>query len=184
MVEIRYHGRGGQGAVTSAELLAQAVIRDGRFAQAMPAFGAERRGAPVLAFNRINDEKIYLRSNVYNPDIVIVLDPTLFTAVDVSAGLKEDGLIIANTHMDENELREKFGFKQKLAIVDASTIAREEIGRPITNITILGSLIKTTKMVDMELLHEAINERFGPRIGDRNYQSLKRAHEETKFIQD
>lgn len=97
MIEIRWHGRGGQGAVTSVELLALAAIEEGKFAQGFPAFGPERRGAPVLAFNRVNDKQIKVRSGIYNPDIVIVLDSSLVKLVNVTEGLKPDGTLIVNT---------------------------------------------------------------------------------------
>jgi pyruvate ferredoxin oxidoreductase gamma subunit len=126
LIEIRWHGRGGQGAVTSAELLAKAAIDEGKFAQAFPAFGPERRGAPVVAFDRIDSEKpIRLRAEIREPDIVIVLDPTLLSVVKVTAGLKPGGILIINTRKDFAEIEKDFGKDWKLALVDANTIARE-----------------------------------------------------------
>jgi pyruvate ferredoxin oxidoreductase gamma subunit len=179
LIEIRYHGRGGQGAVTSAELVAIAAIEEGKFAQAMPAFGAERRGAPVLAFNRVDTSKIRLRTNVYNPDHIIVLDASLFGAVDVTSGLNPEGYIIANTRMNAKELRDKFGFTNPIAHVDASQIARDVIGIPITNTTMIGAFLKVTDLVELSSIRDAIIVRFGEKLGARNFASLEKAYHET-----
>ena len=111
MTEVRFHGRGGQGAVTSAELVALSAIDEGKYAQAFPSFGPERRGAPVVAFLRVSDHQIRVRSKVYNPDIVVVLDPTLLDIVDVAAGLKPGGMVIVNTAKTVEQLRQQYGFK-------------------------------------------------------------------------
>lgn len=179
MIEIRYHGRGGQGAVTSAELVAIAAIEEGKYAQAMPAFGAERRGAPVLAFNRVSEKQIRLRTNVYNPDHIIVLDSSLFGAVDVTSGLAAEGYIIANTKMNARELREKFGFTNPIAHVDASQIARDIVGVPITNTTMIGAFLKVTDLVELSSVRDAIIVRFGEKLGLRNFAALEKAYHET-----
>ncbi|WP_296811739.1 2-oxoacid:acceptor oxidoreductase family protein [Thiocapsa sp.] len=180
MIEIRLHGRGGQGAVTSAELLAQAAIGEGKYAQAFPSFGPERRGAPVVAFCRISDEPIRLRTNIYHPDLVLVLDPSILRLVNVSAGLKDDGALITNTKYSCDEIRKELGIKQRLATVDASKIAQEELGVPITNTTMLGALLKTREVVPVDSLIAPLDKRFG-RIAARNINAFKRAYKETEI---
>ncbi len=181
MIEVRLHGRGGQGAVTSAELIAISAINQGNYAQAFPSFGPERRGAPVMAFVRISDQRIRTREKVYNPDIVVVLDPSLPTIVNVTDGLKKDGWVVLNSAKDEKTLREILGgFKGKLAVVDATKIAIEELGLPITNTTMLGAFLKATGLVDQEYLEEALENRFG-RLAEKNKAAMARAIKETKI---
>lgn len=178
MVEIRFHGRGGQGGVTSAELTALAAIEQGKFAQAFPSFGPERRGAPVMAFVRVSDQQIRTREKVYHPNIVVVLDPTLLHIVNVEAGVPEDGIIIVNTKLSPTQLKQSLGFKRRLAVVDASTIAVEVLRVPITNTTMLGALIKATNVVSVDALRGPVEKRFGP-IAERNLKACLRAYEET-----
>lgn len=180
MIEIRLHGRGGQGAVTSAELLAQAAINEGKYAQAFPSFGPERRGAPVVAFCRISDDPIRLRTNIYHPDLVLVLDPSILRLVNVSGGLKADGALITNTKYSSAEIRQELGVKHRLATVDASKIAREELGVPITNTTMLGALLKTRELVPVDSLIPPLEKRFG-RIAARNINAFKRAYKEAEI---
>ena len=180
LIEIRWHGRGGQGAVTSAELLAKAAIDEGKFAQAFPAFGPERRGAPVVAFDRIdNQSPIRVRAEIREPDVVIVLDHTLLSVVKVTAGLKPKGILIINTSKDFAAIEKDFGSDWKLALVDANTIAREVLGVTIVNTTMLGALLKAVEVVKMDSLIEPIKERFG-RIAEKNINAVKRAFAETK----
>ena len=179
LVEIRWHGRGGQGAVTSAELLARAAINEGKYAQAFPLFGMERRGAPVQAFDRIDPTKpVRVRGEVLEPDVVVVLDPTLLNIVNVTAGLKEKGLLILNTSKGIEKFEEEFGVKYRLASVDATKIARELMGVNIVNTTMLGAILKVVAVVDMESLVEPIEQRF-ERLAERNINAMKRAYEET-----
>lgn len=179
MVEIRFHGRGGQGAVTSAELAALAAIEEGKYAQAFPSFGPERRGAPVMSFVRISEKPICTREKVYEPNYVVVLDPTLLKLVNVEAGLKPGGIIIVNTTKSAEQIRKETGIKAKLATVDASHIAIETMRVPITNTTMLGALIKAVPgLIAMESLKHPIDHRFGP-IAEKNVKSCARAFEET-----
>ncbi len=178
LIEIRWHGRGGQGAVTSAELLARAAINEGKYAQAFPAFGAERRGAPVLAFVRISNEQIRIRAEITEPDVVVVLDPSLLRMINVTAGLKDGGTFVLNTRKSAEEIKAEFGIKQRLATVDATKIARELLGVPITNTTMIGALIKVTNVVGLESLVNPVKQRFH-RLADRNIDVMKRAYEET-----
>ena len=184
MIEIRFHGRGGQGAVTSAETMALAAIAKGKFGQAMPAFGAERRGAPVLAYTRIDESPILVRQEILEPDVVVVLDPTLLGAVPVAAGLKPGGVLVINSHKSPEEIKEKLDMHGsiRLAVVDAGKIARETIGRPITNTTMLGALLKATGALDPSDLVGPLNERFG-KIASKNIDAMNRAFKETKIIE-
>ena len=179
LIEIRWHGRGGQGAVTSAELLAQAAINEGKYAQAFPSFGPERRGAPVLAFVRISNEPIRIRAEITEPDVVVVLDPSLLRMINVASGLKNEGTLVVNTRKSAEEIRTEFGIKWRLATIDATKIAQELLGVPITNTTMIGALIKATDVVDLESLVAPVNKRFR-RLADRNINAMKRAYEETE----
>lgn len=177
--EIRFHGRGGQGSVTAAELVAVSAINEGKYAQAFPSFGAERRGAPVMAFVRISDQQINLREQVYTPNIVVVLDPTILRVVKVNDGLKEDGIVILNTKSLPDEARNIVD-ANKIATVDATKIALEELGVAITNTSILGAFAKVTGFVKIESIVEAIKERFPGTIGEKNAKAAERAFKEVK----
>ena len=178
LIEIRWHGRGGQGAVTSAELVALAAISESKFAQAFPSFGPERRGAPVLAFNRISpDQPIRLRAEVEEPDVVVVLDPSLLGAVDVTAGLKSQGIAIINTRRSPEEIRSRLGISGKVATVDATRIALENLRVPITNTTMVGALVRATGLVKLESLVEPLRHRFGG-LAERNIQAMKAAYDQ------
>jgi len=179
LIEIRWHGRGGQGAVTSAELVARAAISEGQYAQAFPSFGPERRGAPVQAFVRVDREKpVRVRMEIIEPDVVVVLDPGLLPIVNVTSGLKANGVVIVNTRKQAEQIRREFGISSTLAVVDATKIARELLGVPITNTTMVGALLKATGVVGLESLVEPTQERFG-RLAERNINAMKRAYEET-----
>jgi len=179
LIEIRWHGRGGQGAVTSTELVAQAAINEGKFAQAFPSFGPERRGAPVLAFVRIDSkEPIRIRAEITEPDVVVVLDPSLLRIVNVTSGLNENGILIINTKKSSQAIESEFEVKQKLATIDATKIARELLGVPIVNTSMIGALIRATGVVKLESLIEPLQHRFG-RLAERNINAMKKAYEET-----
>jgi pyruvate ferredoxin oxidoreductase gamma subunit len=177
MLEFRFHGRGGQGAVTSAEILALAAIADGQFAQAFPSFGPERRGAPVVAFARLDKKQIRNRTAVTAPNIVIVLDPSILRIANTSEGLQDGGFQIVNTKKAAADVKAEYELKGKIVTVDANRIAAEEIGRVITNTTMLGALIRATSAVPRELIVEALKERFG-RIAAGNIKAFNRAFEE------
>ncbi|KIX14221.1 2-oxoacid:acceptor oxidoreductase family protein [Dethiosulfatarculus sandiegensis] len=178
MIEVRFHGRGGQGAVTSCELMAQAAIAEGRYAQAFPSFGPERRGAPLQAYLRISDEPIRLREKIYEPDIVVVLDPALVAGGNVKDGLKEGGTLVANSPKSADDVKKDSGFNGRTAVVNATKIAEEEMGVPITNTTMLGALLKAASLVDKESVVEPLKNRFG-KIAEKNQKSLERAFAET-----
>jgi pyruvate ferredoxin oxidoreductase gamma subunit len=181
MIEIRFHGRGGQGSVTSAELLAIAAIGEGKYAQAFPSFGPERRGAPVVAFCRISDQPIKIRANVYEPDIVLVLDSTLLKIVNVAAGMKPDGILVTTSKESPEKVRELLKIKNRLAVVDAIKIAMEILGVPITNTAMLGSLVKASELIKKESFILPLKERFG-RIAEKNIAAFERAYQETVLI--
>jgi pyruvate ferredoxin oxidoreductase gamma subunit len=178
MIEVRIHGRGGQGAVTSAEMVALAAISEGKYAQAFPSFGPERRGAPVLAFIRVSSEPIKLRCDIREPDVVVVLDPALIPVANVTSGLKKGGIIVVNTGKPIAQVKQEFSLTHRTAVVDATKIAREVLGLPITNTTMIGALVKATGVVIIESLTEPLNHRFG-RLAAKNIQVCQRAYEET-----
>ena len=179
MIEIRWHGRGGQGAVTSVEMLALAAIEEGKYAQGFPAFGPERRGAPVMAFNRVSDQPIKIRSGIYRPDVVVVLDPSLVSLVPVTDGLKPDGILIVNTSKTASDIRKVLNYKGKLFTVDATHIAKEELGVPISNTTMLGAVLKATGVLKMDAMKSPLEHRFG-RVAGKNMMAMKRAFNEMK----
>ena len=180
MIEVRWHGRGGQGAVTSVELLAVAAISAGKYAQGFPSFGPERRGAPVAAFTRIDDKKINVRSGIYEPDVVLVLDSSLIGLVNVIDGLKQGGKLIVNTPKTPDEIRKDLNFSGKVATVDGTGIARKEMGVPIANTTMIGALLKVIGVMDLDAMKEAVEHRFG-RIAQKNLNAMKRAYDEIKI---
>lgn len=182
MKEIRIHGRGGQGAVTSSQILSIAAFRDGKQSQAFPMFGVERQGAPVQAFTRMSNKPINVRSQVYEPDYVIVLDPTLLGEVDVTDGLKNSGLLIINSNKKPAEL----GIKGKFSVyaVDITKIALDVIGKPFVNVAALGAFAALTKEISIESVNKAIDEVLGEKgkIADLNKKAAKEVYENAKRI--
>ncbi|MEM2907642.1 MAG: pyruvate ferredoxin oxidoreductase subunit gamma [Candidatus Hadarchaeales archaeon] len=177
MIEVRFHGRGGQGAVTAARLLVEAAFLEGKYGQAFPFFGAERRGAPILAFARIDDKPIRTRTQVYEPSHVVVLDPTLLEVTNVAAGLKTGGVVVVNAKEAPTGLP-----AAKLAIVDATGIALETLGAPITNTAILGALARATKLVSLDSLEKAVRGYFGDKLAEKNVAAVRAAYERTKLL--
>jgi pyruvate ferredoxin oxidoreductase gamma subunit len=178
MYQIRIHGRGGQGVVTAAELIAIAAFQDGKTVQAFPSFGVERTGAPIEAYARIDDKPIGLREQVHEPDVIIVQDPTLLTAIDVAKGAGKKTLIIINTSMTKEELKLNLPVKN-IRTVDATKIAMEKIGRNIVNTTILGAFAKTTGLVSLDALKKAIKEKFGDKgeqVVNKNIEAIEEAY--------
>jgi len=178
MLEIRFHGRGGQGAVTAANILAVAAFKEGKYCQSFPIFGGERRGAPVLGFTRIDDRKISLRCKVYQPDHIIVLDTALMQVVDITSGLKDGAWIIINTERAPEEIH--LPSKFNIATVDAATIAvRHGLGSPqapIVNTAILGAFSRVVGAVGLEAILEAIREE-SPVKKEENVAAAKEAYE-------
>ena len=187
LVEIRWHARGGQGAKTASTLLAESALSAGKYVQGFPEYGPERMGAPILAFNRIGDEPITIHSNVENPDVVMVLDPSLIGAVDVTEGLKEDGVIIINSTNDPRELKQKLGTRSRVATVDASGISLATIGRDIPNTPMVGALLRANEFLPFEQFMEAmksdLDRKFRGRQGivEGNLSAIRRAYQEVKL---
>ena len=188
LLEVRWHGRGGQGAKTAALLLAESASDAGKFIQAFPEYGPERMGAPVQAFTRIDDEPISMHCHVTNPKIVVILDPSLIgSSVDVTAGVPEDGIFIINTGTSPREMREKLGVEGgNVYTVDANQIALDNIGRPIPNTPMLGALVKVTGLLELDSLvadtERKLSERFAgrPQIVEGNIKAIKTAYQEVK----
>ncbi len=182
MIELRFHGRGGQGAVIASKILACAMFKEGRFVQSFPKFGVERRGAPVEAFLRVDEDRIYLRNNIYRPDHLIVLDPTLIDAVDVTSGLKEGGTILINSDAAPEHYAKLDRFR--VACVDASSIAVEyHLGSrqsPIVNTAILGAAARALGIVKIDHVVEAILEEV-PFKGESNARAARDAYEQTRM---
>jgi pyruvate ferredoxin oxidoreductase gamma subunit len=176
MIEIRFHGRGGQGAVTASRIVAIAAYEEGKYSQAIPMYGTERRGAPLTAFVRIDDVRVRERQLVHNPDIVIVLDPLFAKQQAVVDKLKEGGIVLLNSAESPSDV--ELGGDFKVATVDATTIALETLGRPITNTAILGAFAKVTGLVSIESIEKAIMKSFPGRIGEMNVAAAKRSYDE------
>jgi len=175
VIEIRLHGRGGQGAVTANEILAEAAYLDGKFSQAIPMYGTERRGAPVTAFLRIDDVRVRERDLVHEPDIVVCLDPAIAQRPSVVEGIKPSGLFIANYPYPAEKL--PLGGNFKVAVIDATKIALETLGRPITNTSILGAFSKITGLVKLESVEKAVMHRFPGRMGEMNVNAVRKSYE-------
>jgi len=187
LVEIRWHGRGGQGAKTAALLFGDACLGAGKYIQAFPEYGPERTGAPVASYNRISDEPITIHSSVETPSLVVILDPTLIGTVDVTKGLGPDGVVLVNTEEPAAEMRAKLKLtSQKLFVLDASAISKETIGRDIPNTPMLGALVGATGMVDFEHMikdtEKKLHKKFRskPEVIAGNLQAIRKAYETVK----
>ena len=186
--EIRWHGRGGQGAKTAALLLADAALASGKYIQAFPEYGPERMGAPVASFNRISSEAIRLHSGVINPDVVIVLDPTLMDSVDVTEGMPSSGVLLVNSEKSPSDIKSLFNIAAgiKVCTVDASKISTETIGRDIPNTPMLGALIKATGVLDFKAMiddtKKKLEKKFKtkPEVVAGNLKAIERAYNEVK----
>ncbi len=194
ILEIRWHGRGGQGARLAALFLGEAVLETGKYIQAFPEFGPERMGAPVVAYNRISDSPIRNHSGIKNPDILVILDPTLFSACEVLTGLKEDGIILINTAETPDLVREKLGLqnkRNKVWTVDASQISLSLIKRDIPNTPMLGALVKVINYyqlleIDFNSVLSSLKDKFSQKFRGKfelvegNLESIRRAYEEVR----
>ncbi len=160
--------------------MARAAIDEGRYAQAFPSFGPERRGAPVLSFDRISDgEPIRVRAGVTSPSVVVVLDPSLLRIANVTSGLREGGTLVINTRKSFEDIEAELGARWRLAIIDANEIALKMLGVPIVNTTMIGALLKATGLVKIESLFGPLKDRFG-RLAERNINAMTKAYEDTK----
>ena len=189
MIEIRWHGRGGQGAKTASLLLADVAFNTGKYIQGFPEYGPERMGAPITAYNRIDDEPIRIHSNIYEPDYVVVVDDTLIGSVDLTNGLKNTGAILVNTSLDSNTIKEKFkGFGGKIYTIDASKIAIETIGKNFPNTALLAAVIKITGLMTKQDLEAHMLDSFKhkfekkPDVIEPNMKAVLRAYDEAKEV--
>lgn len=174
MIEIRFHGRGGQGSVTAAEILAKAVFEEGKYTQAFPSFGVERRGAPVTAFARISDEPIRRRYQIYNPQYVVVLDETLANVVNLTSGIQKDnGAVLVNTKRDAIDSITGVD----VHTVDATGIALDILGRDIVNTTMLGFLSAKTGVVSIDSLVKIVKDTFKGKVADKNVKAVEYIYE-------
>lgn len=186
MLEVRWHGRGGQGAKTAAQFLAEAALDDGKYIQSFPEYGPERAGAPMRAYTRIDEKPINIHSGVTNPEVVVVIDPTLVSSADVTDGLGDDGILLVNSTQDPKAIREKLALKTgKVATVDATKISLDTLGVDMPNTPMLGALVKVTPLVSIDALIEKIKHKFLKKIGEEktnaNIEGIRRAYEETKI---
>jgi pyruvate ferredoxin oxidoreductase gamma subunit len=184
-LEIRWHGRGGQGAKTGAFLLAESMIEQGKYAQGFPDYGPERMGAPIRGYNRISDDPIRVHSGVQSPDIVIVLDPTLIATGTITEGLKPESVLIVNSHESAEEVKKQLGVDgNRVFTVDATGIALTEMGRPIPNTPMIGALLKVTGLAELGKMSAILTKKFKGKLSEKmvegNLKALKRAYEEVK----
>lgn len=187
MVEIRWHGRGGQGAKTASLLLADAAFNTGKYVQGFPEYGPERMGAPITAYDRISTERCTVHSNIYDPDYVVVVDETLLSSVDVTAGLKEGGAIVINSAKTPEELRPRLkGYRGKVCTIDAGKISMETLGKNFPNTPMLGAIVKISGVVpEAEFIQDmegSFRHKFAskPQVIEGNMKALKRAMEEVR----
>ena len=181
LVEFRWHGRGGQGAWTASELLARTALLEGKYIQSFPEFGPERMGAPVTAFTRISMEPIRIHCSIYEPDVVVVLDPSLLKSVPVASGVDENGVFIVNSAEEPVKVRESLRTeKGKLWVIPATEIALKILGMPITNTAMLGTVARATEIVSLEGLEKTVKERFRPDLAEKNFAVIKEAYQEAK----
>ncbi len=189
LIEIRWHGRGGQGAKTASLLLADAAFNTGKYIQGFPEYGPERMGAPITAYNRISDKPITIHSNIYEPDFVVVVDDTLLGAVDVTAGLKEDGAIVINSTKSPDELRGLLnGYKGKVCTIDAKTISIDCLGKYFPNTPMLAAIVKVSGIMEDDAflndMVESFKHKFAkkPEVIDGNMEALRRSLNEVKGL--
>ena len=189
MIEIRWHGRGGQGAKTASLLLADAAFNTGKYIQGFPEYGPERMGAPLTAYNRISSSPIRIHSNIYEPDYVVVVDDTLLESVDVTAGLKEEGAILINTTKGKDELDKLLkGYKGKVYTIDARKVSMETLGKYFPNTPMLAAIVKVSQIMDEEEfvkdMQESFKHKFAkkPEVIDGNMKALQLALKEVKEV--
>ncbi|MCI5792732.1 MAG: 2-oxoacid:acceptor oxidoreductase family protein [Lachnospiraceae bacterium] len=187
IVEIRWHGRGGQGAKTASLLLADAAFNTGKYVQGFPEYGPERMGAPITAYDRISTERCTVHSNIYEPDYVVVVDESLIDSVAVTAGLKEDGAIVINSAKDPEEIRPLLkGYKGRVCTINANKISEEELGKVFPNTPMLAAIVKVSGVVEehefVKDMEASYKHKFAskPQVIEGNMRALKRSMEEVK----
>ncbi|MDX9714296.1 MAG: 2-oxoacid:acceptor oxidoreductase family protein [Dissulfurispiraceae bacterium] len=185
-IEVRWHGRGGQGTVTAAKVFADACLSGGRYVQAFPEYGPERSGAPLKAYNRIGDSELRMHCPVLHPGIVVIADSTLIDSIDVTEGVLDNGVFVVNTAKDPVEMRKKLNASanQKVYTIDATRIAIDSFGRPLPNSPLVGTLARITGIVSLETILEDVKKSFGKKFSqkiiDGNLDAAKRGYEEVK----
>ncbi len=189
MIEIRWHGRGGQGAKTASLLLADAAFNTGKYIQGFPEYGPERMGAPITAYNRISSTPIRIHSNIYEPDYVVVVDDTLLDSVDVTAGLKSEGAIVINTVKEDEEIKKSLkGYGGKVYKIDARKISMETLGKYFPNTPMLAAIIKVSKIMDendfLNDMQGSFKHKFAkkPEVIDGNMKALEMALKEVREV--
>lgn len=189
ILEIRWHGRGGQGTKTASLLLADAAFNTGKYVQGFPEYGPERMGAPITAYNRISDERCTVHSNIYEPDYVVVTDATLLSAVDVTHGLKKGGTIIINSNKAPEQLRPQLrGWSGNICTIDADKISIETLGRIFPNTPMLGAVVKISEMVPetdfLTYMEESFKHKFATKeqVVEGNMKALERSMKEVRSI--
>ena len=189
LIEIRWHGRGGQGAKTASLLLADAAFNTGKYIQGFPEYGPERMGAPITAYNRISDAPIRVHSNIYDPDYVVVVDDSLLECVDVTAGLKKEGAIIINTTKTPEEVRPLLkGYEGKVCTIDAKTISEETLGRYFPNTPMLAAVVKVSGIMEEDVFLADMEKSFAhkfakkPEVIPGNMEALRRSMHEVKGL--
>lgn len=189
LVEIRWHGRGGQGAKTASLLLADAAFNTGKYIQGFPEYGPERMGAPITAYNRISDERINIHSNIYEPDYVVVVDESLISAIDVTSGLKESGAIIINTEKTPEEVKKYLkGYRGKVCTINARKISEETIGKNFPNTPMLGAVVVVGSIMEPEKFLEDMKQSFAhkfktkPEVIEGNMKAIERAMQEVQGL--
>jgi pyruvate ferredoxin oxidoreductase gamma subunit len=185
MTEIRWHARGGQGAVTAAKMVAELALGQGKYFQAFPEYGPERSGAPIVAFTRVSDEPIQIYAGIEHPQVVVVLDASLFGATDVTKGAPEDAVILVNSEMSPADLRARYGLKRgRLFTIPATRIALETIKRPIPNTPMVGALTRITGLFPIEKVVEFLRYEFGKKfpakVVEGNILAITRSYEEVR----
>jgi pyruvate ferredoxin oxidoreductase gamma subunit len=182
--EVRIHGRGGQGGKTAAQFIAEAGIDEGKYVQAFPEYGPERTGAPVTAYARISDHKIRLYQPVHNPDVVLVIDPTLLCATDVTSGLTKDSVLIINSPKSPGEVKKELGVEGRVITVDATRISIEATGANKPNIPVLGAMMRATDSIKIESIENKIRQKFLKKLGEEKtnatIKAIRRSYEEAK----
>lgn len=189
LVEIRWHGRGGQGAKTASLLLADAAFNTGKYIQGFPEYGPERMGAPITAYNRISDERINIHSNVYEPDYVVVVDESLIQVIDVTSGLKETGAIIINTEKSPEEVKKYLkGYNGKVCTINARKISEDALGKNFPNTPMLGAVVKVSGIMEPQKFVEDMKESFAhkfktkPEVIEGNMKAIERAMQEVQGL--
>lgn len=189
LVEIRWHGRGGQGAKTASLLLADAAFNTGKYIQGFPEYGPERMGAPITAYNRISDERISIHSNIYEPDYVVVVDESLISSIDVTSGLKESGAIIVNTEKTPDEVRKHLkGYGGKVCTINARQISEETLGKNFPNTPMLGAVVRVAEIMEPQKFMEDMKQSFAhkfktkPEVIEGNMKAIERAMQEVQGL--